>query len=124
MHTHATSSCCKPLHRPRPTEVNRLWHPMACKLGFKQLSNLPRHPPAKWGEIQQSGKGIMLGLFWTVLGKAWIELWPPQIPTEFLDAQSWDKAKGTVPMLLCSYDEGSPWYKMCLALSRILSARK
>lgn len=74
MHTHATSSCCKPLYRPRPTEVNPLWHPKACKLGFKQLSNLPRHPPAKWGEIQQSGKGITLGLFWTVLGKAWIEL--------------------------------------------------
>lgn len=42
------------------------------------------HPPAKQGNIQQSGKGIMLGLFWNVLGKAWTELQSPWILPEFL----------------------------------------
>lgn len=56
--------------KTRLAEVNPFWHLRACKLGLNQLLSLLHHPPAKQDKIQQSGKGIMLGLFWTVLGKA------------------------------------------------------
>lgn len=62
-------------------EVNHLWHLSACKLGFSQLFSVLRHPPAKQGKIQQSGKGIMLRLFWNVLGNV---LKSPWILQEFL----------------------------------------
>lgn len=70
----------------RLAEVNPLWHLRAYKQGFNQLFSLPRHPPAKWGEIQQSVKGITPGLFQPVLGKARTELKPPRILAESLDA--------------------------------------
>lgn len=65
-------------------EVNPLWHLSACKMGFSQLFSVLRHPAAKQGKIQQSGKGIMLGLFWNVLGKARTKLQSPWILPEFL----------------------------------------
>lgn len=83
MHAHAIS-CSEPPCRTRLAEVNPLWHLRACKLGFNQLFSLLQLLPAKWGNIQQSGKGIMLGLFWTVLGKAQTKLQSPRILTESL----------------------------------------
>lgn len=122
MHTHTISSCSEPPCRTRLAEVNPLWHLRACKLGFNQLFSLLHHPPAKRGEIQQSGKGIMLGLFRTVLGKAQTELQSPRVLTESLDTCGWDEEGGTVPLCCpCSWDQGSPWYEMCLAPSRVPS---
>lgn len=86
VHSHAISTCTELPRRTRLAQVNPLWHLRACKLGFNQFFSLLRHSPAKWGEIQQSGKGIMLGLFRTVLGKARTELRSPPILTESLDA--------------------------------------
>lgn len=85
MHSHAISSCSKPPRRTRLAEVNPLRHLRACKLGSNQLFSLLHNPPAKRGKIQQSGKGIMLGLFRTVLGKARTELLSPRILAESLD---------------------------------------
>lgn len=78
-------------------EVNPLWHLSACKPGFSQLFSGLRHPPAKQGKIQQSGKGIMLGLFWNVLGKAWTELQSPWILPEFLSTTEAGTKKEVAP---------------------------
>lgn len=103
MHTDATFSCSKPLCRTRLAEVNPLWHFRACKLGFNQFFSLLHHAPAKWGKIQQSGKGIMLGLFQTAR-KGMDQVTVPSDPNRVHGHVRWD-IKGTIPLCCpCSWD--------------------